>query len=449
MCLLEVLNFIDEEIMHIDLLKQIICDEQSLALPLLTARDLKLVFVPEMALTIVGARRCGKSYRTLQYVRDLVDKGLKRENVCRVLFNDHRLINIPSDQLHCIDNAYYSLYPEKRRSEKVVFVFDEIHRIAGWEDYILYLLAEPNHAVLITGSTSRLLSGNIASALRGKNFPVNLWPFSFSEFIRHHGVDSDVVSTGGQVRLRNMFSRYISQGGFPGLLNAPESEYRRLLQTYWDTMVLRDVIEAHADANINISAFNALVSELISRVGCPMTIKRVMACLSERGISCGINSLYQYLAFMREAFMLETVEFYSPSEKIRHRNYRKVYCVDWALANAVAPGAGIDITRQLENMIYVELRRRNCRVSYFRTRNDYEIDFVATSASDNSISLIQVAWSLDKPEVLEREVRALVSSAEYLNADDIFIITNDDEKVIKCGAMNIKVLPAWKWLVGL
>ncbi len=434
--------------MQLDLLKQIIVDEQGLALPELTERDLQLTFVPEMSLSIVGSRRCGKSYRSLQYVRHLLATGVKRENICRVLFNDHRLITVPANELHCIDNAYYSLYPEKRRREEVVFIFDEIHRIDGWEDYILYLLAEPTHKVLITGSTSKLLTGHIASALRGKNYPVNLWPFSFAEFLRHYNVDPDTLSTQGQVRLRSMLSTYLQQGGFPGLLNLPKTEHRRLLQTYWDTMVLRDVIEAHPEAKINITAFNSLVLELISRVGCPMSIKGILQTMTERGIHCSSNSLYLYLEYLREAFMLETLEFYSLSEKVRHRNYRKVYCIDWALADAVAPGAGIDPTRRLENMIYVELRRRQYDVCYFRTRGGYEVDFVATPGAGGAPSLIQVAWSLDKPEVLNREVRALEKSAEFLGARDVRIVTHDEERTLTSGAGSIPVQPAWKWLLS-
>jgi uncharacterized protein len=438
----------EEHAVHLDLLKQIILDEQGLALPVLTERDLQLTFVPEMSLSIVGARRCGKSYRSLQYVQHLLATGVKRANICRVLFNDHRLVTVPARELHCIDNAYYSLYPEKKRHEEVVFIFDEIHRIEGWEDYILYLLSEPTHKVLITGSTSKLLTGHIASALRGKNFPSHLWPFSFAEFIRHYGVAPDTTSTGGQVRLRNMLVTFLRQGGFPGLFNAPETEHRRLLQTYWDTMVLRDVIEAHPEANINISAFNSLVLELISRVGCPMSIKKILDTMIVRGIHCSSNSLYLYLDYMREAFMLETVEFYSPSERVRHRNYRKVYCVDWALAHAVAPGSGIDATRRLENMVYVELRRRAYDVSYFRTRGGHEVDFVATRRSGGEPLLIQVAWSIEKPEVLEREVRALRKSADFLGTKHMVIVTQDDEMTLSSDVGNISVQPAWKWLLA-
>jgi len=436
-----------KDTMHLDLLRQIILDEQGLPLPELTERDLELTFVPEMSLSVVGARRCGKTYRSLQYVRHLLAKGVQRENICRILFNDHRLTAVPASELHCIDNAYYSLYPEKRRHEEVVFIFDEIHRIEGWEDYVLYLLAEPTHKILITGSTSKLLTGHIASALRGKNFPTKLWPFSFAEFIRHYGVASDTSSSGGQAALRKMLSNYIQQGGFPGLFNIPETEHRRLLQTYWDTMVLRDVIEAHPEANINITAFNCLVLEMISRVGCPMSIKGILQLKVERGIHCSGNSLYLYLEYMREAFMLETVEFYSPSERVRHRNPRKVYCVDWALAHAIAPGSGIDPTRRLENLVYVELRRREYEVSYFRTRAGYEVDFVATPRSGGDPLLVQVAWSIEKPDVRGREVRALRDSMPFLGTEEAVVVTHDEETSINTDAGPVRVIPAWKWLL--
>jgi len=436
--------------MQLDLLKRVILDEQQLATPDLTLRDLRLTFAPGMALSIVGARRCGKTYRTLQHVQELTGAGTPRENICRVLFNDHRLANVAARELDCIDTAYYTLYAEKRRREEVLFVFDEIHRIEGWEDYILYLLNEPTHKVLMTGSTSKLLSGRIASALRGKNFPHPLWPFSFAEFVRHCGYAADTVSTDGQLQLRNCFSRFLQQGGFPGLLAVPATDHRRLLQTYWDTMVLRDVIEAHSEANINIRAFNALAHALIARVACPMSMNRIAANIAEQGIHVGANSLYAYLDYMREAFMLETVAFFSNSEKIRNRNYRKVYCVDWGLAEAVAPGAGIDLTRRFENLLYVELRRRGCEVSYYRTRSGYEVDFVVASraaSTDSGPTLIQAAWSLASPEVREREVRALVDSAGLLRATDAVIVTDDEEEVIRARGLDIHVVPAWKWLL--
>ncbi len=181
--------------MDINTLKQIILDFQSRPLPRLTQRDLQLAFIRDMSLCVVGARRAGKTYRTYQFMQEHLAQGGTRETICRVQFNDHRLSGLPGSALSLIDEAYYTMFPEKRRKDDVLFVFDEIHRVQGWEDYVLYLLDEPTHRVLITGSTSRLLAGDIASGLRGKNFCRVLYPFSFGEFARHYDVDPDIISS--------------------------------------------------------------------------------------------------------------------------------------------------------------------------------------------------------------------------------------------------------------
>jgi predicted AAA+ superfamily ATPase len=121
--------------MNIETFQRIITDNQQRDKEALTERDLEIEFIPNVAVGIVGTRRSGKTYRTFQseYETD-------RKNVCRIQFNDHRIINITSDKLSLIDDAYYGIYPEKRNKETVLFIFDEIHRIKGWEDYILYLI---------------------------------------------------------------------------------------------------------------------------------------------------------------------------------------------------------------------------------------------------------------------------------------------------------------------
>ncbi|MEI6516986.1 MAG: AAA family ATPase, partial [bacterium] len=271
--------------MALSILQRLIADFHTRPLPRLTIRDRPLHFVRDMSLSIVGARRSGKTYRTYQFIQEHLDQGGHIEDICRVQFNDHRLSDMKRADLSSVDEAYYALYPEKRGRETVFFVFDEIHRIEGWEDYILHLLDEPQHRVLITGSTSRLLSGEIASSLRGKNMPVTLYPFSFREFLRHYGIEPDGVTSRGQGHLRKALGRYVKQGGFPGLLDAEERVHVDLLQTYWDTMVLRDIIEAHPDANIPIAVFSHFAQALVARTACPFTVRAMVGGMREAGLS--------------------------------------------------------------------------------------------------------------------------------------------------------------------
>ena len=159
------------------------------------------------------------------------------------------------------------------------------------------------------------------------------------------------------------------------------------------------------------------------------------------------ETLYKYLNYLKEAFMLYTVEFYSTSEKIRLANYRKVYSIDWALAGAIAPGSGIDITRKFENMIFLELKRRGYQPYYFRTKEGYEIDFVILSANKNKSILIQVCYNLDNNDVKKREIRALEKSSVFLKSERNLIITLDQEEICNTGNVTIEIIPAWKWLV--
>jgi len=435
--------------MNISIFQKIISDFHARKLPLLTNRESVVRFVRDMSLTIVGARRTGKTYRSYQFISEFLAQGGQFTNICRVQFNDHRLSGIKLQDLSSIEDAYYSLFPEKQGQEMVYFVFDEIHRVEGWEDFILHLLDDPLHRVMITGSTSRLLSGDIASALRGKNLAFIQYPFSFSEFITHYKIAPDVISSRGQNQLRKVFQRYFQQGGFPGLLDAEVDFQVDILQTYWDTMVLRDIIEAHPESNISIAVFSYFAQALVVRNACPFTVRSLSESMRTAGLSFSTETVYDYLRFLEEAFMIFSVPVYSASEKVRQRNYSKVYVIDWALAQAIAPGEGIDATRQLENMVYIELRRRGYDVSYFRTRQGYEIDFIAIKKNDKRMKplIYQVSWSIKKEEVRERELRGIPETATFLNTEQATVLTFDEEETIMSNNIRIDVLPVWKWML--
>jgi len=435
--------------MNLSLFQKIIKDFQLRSLPSLTQRDLKLSFIKDMSLAIVGTRRGGKTYRTFQFIQDLVQQEVQKENFCRIQFNDHRLRSLSIDHLHMIDEAFYSLYPAKQTKEVVYFIFDEIHRVTGWEDYILYLLENPMHRILLTGSTAKLLKGEIASALRGKNFSLELFPFSFREFIRHYNAEEDTISSQGQSRLRKMLQKYLDQGGFPGLLDLEGHLHIDMLQSYWDTMVLRDIIEAHPKDNINITSFTHFSQALLSRISCPMTVRKIMTNMEHAGLSFSLETLYKYLRYLEEAFMLYTIPIHSKSEKIRNRNYRKTYAIDWALADAIAPAGGVDITKKFENMIFIELLRRGYQVSYYLTKKNYEIDFIAIkkAAREKTKQLYQICYNFHEPEVRHRELRGIKETASFMNIHDIFVITFNEEEIIDMNGFKVKVLPAWKWLL--
>lgn len=436
--------------MDIDKLKLIISDSQTIPARILTQRDVQLPEIRDTAIIIVGPRRSGKTYRTYQYLRDCFAQGMHPTDVCRLQFNDLRLQDFGRQGLLLIDQAYYALYPHKRRSTVVQFIFDEIHRIDGWEDYILQLLEEPTHRVLITGSTAALLKGDVASALRGKYFPVEIQPFSFGEFVKYHGVSSDLFSSDGQANLRSLFDRYLTQGGYPGLLELDGEFHTEYLQNLWHVMILKDILDAHGEDRINLPVLNHFARTLVSRIGLPMTIRGIMADMAALDLKVTNETLYRLLLYFEDAFMIRTVPVYSQSAHSQNRAYRKVFAADWALANAVAPSGSIDPTRRFENMIFAELKRRRYDVFYYRTRAGYEIDFIARPVHkpDQKPEIYQVCYSLDNKEVLARELRGIPETARFLETGEAWIITASEERDIDSDGICVHVVPAWKWLLS-
>lgn len=437
--------------MYDDLIKEKILDFQHSKSYSLTPREYDVLFVDGMSFSITGPRRSGKTFRTYQFVNEYTEQGNSIENICRIQFNDHKLINLQAEDLNCIDDNYYAIYPEKKlNNEEVIFIFDELHRIEGWENYILYLLDNNNHKVIITGSTSKLQKGEIASALRGKNFNRELLPFSFREYMRYNNKSYSINTSIEKAFAKNLFNQYMNEGSFPGLLNVDRTAHSEILENYWNTMLLRDIVEANSRSEkIDILQMERFAHYLINRIACPMTVRKVIAGMQQDGYTISSAKAYNYLKYLEDAFMFFTVTYYTLSEKIKRNNYTKVYSIDWKLADTVCIGGNIDITRQFENMIYIELRRRNLQINYFKTKDGYEVDFVTKSTGGDAPDLYQVCYDISHSEVFEREIRAITRSFKYLKARSATIITMEEEKTITQEDITVNIVPAWKWFLKI
>ena len=274
------------------------------------------------------------------------------------------------------------------------------------------------------------------------------YPHSFKEFLHHYGVAPNVASNSGKSKVIHYFERYLSQGGFPGLLNLPQELHLELLQNYWDTMILKDIIEAHPNENINITTFHQFCESVLARIGRLISINKIVLELKQIQLRFSVENIYRYMEYLREAFLVYTVEIFSESAAVRTQNPKKVYTVDWALGYAVSPGTNRHITRAFENMIFLELKRRGYHISYYKTRQGFEVDFVALMPTDTHPSLIQVCYDIDDFEVRERELRGIHKSAKHLQSRENLIITKNHEEIIHINDIEVHIRPAWKWLLS-
>ncbi len=414
--------------------------------PLPTPRDERLRALSGKVDAVIGMRRVGKSWLLLSHLRELLDAGVPRSRILHVDFEDERLAGMRVEHLQLIEEAFFQRHPDSHGAE-CWYYFDEIQNVPGWEKYVRRLLAEPGRHIAITGSSAKLLSTEIATAMRGRSLTTQLWPFSFREVLRHRTIEVPStwpVSAAVGARLRHEFDRYLETGGFPEVLDAPADLRRSILQNYTDVAILRDVVERHSVRNAPL--LRGLVRRLVLSVGCLASVNALTKDLKSQGFAFGKDLLYELLAHVEDAFLVCLLPVDARSERRRQVHARKVYVVDHALARAAVPGPGEDLGHVLENIVYLELRRRGEVHGYHVTPTGYEVDFVVSDLAGER-SFVQVCATLDVAETRERELRALAEAMDETNVERAVLVTMATDGVEQVGGRTVRVVPAWRWLL--
>lgn len=416
-------------------------------LPILTRRDAALPEIKGKAVAVIGMRRAGKTSFLHQCRADLITAGRTPSRLLYFNFEDERLGDMRSDQLHLIPETQLRIFPDSG-SEDIVLFLDEIQLVPGWEVFVRRLLDTTGYEIFLSGSSAKLLSREIATAMRGRAWEVVIHPFSFQEFLRHHQLEIPEhlsrVTARKAVELDNRFARYLQTGGFPEAQGLSLTHSRQLLQGYIDVLLLRDVIERHQVANV--VALRWLVRRLLSTPAGLFSITKFSADLKSQGISVGREQLYEFLSYLEDAFLLQTVPIATDSEKRRQVNPRKVYPADTGLIAVFDRSGKSNIGHSLETAVFIELRRRGTDIAYVKTASGYEVDFLARHL-DGSEDLIQVCTSVSDPKTLAREVRALGEAAlEHPHARQILLTLESRLPYPEVG-QSIEIMPAWRWML--
>jgi len=424
--------------------ERLIDDFQERELPAPAAREITALEVEGKATAVIGMRRAGKTWFGFQRMRELLADGVPKRRLLYVNFEDERLMPFAAVDFQEILDAYYRKFPALKDQRCYLFL-DEVQRIEGWERFVRRVLDSESLHVWVTGSSSKLLSSEIATSLRGRSLTTEIFPFSFREFLRFHGVDPDPQHLGSKTRarLQHMAARYLDTGGFPEVQNLDQDTAAQVLRNYVDVVILRDVIERHGVTNT--VALRALIRHLLSAPATRFSVYKFYNSLRSQGVACTKNDLYAFLDHLADAFLVSVVPIYSRSQRARQANPRKVYAVDTGLLQAMSLCMTEERGAQLENLVFMHLRRQGLHPEYYVTRNGAEVDFVVRRGPRAGLELIQVCWSLDRPEARQREVRALRRAMEELGAGRGRIVTWMDQS---SAHDKIAVTPAWKWLVG-
>ena len=431
------------------LLKEMIADFQAAPPETGAERSLRLQGAPRKATVCIGVRRSGKTTLLFQHIRRLLDSGVPMENIVYLNFFDDRLRPLNRDSLGLVSEAYFSLFPEKKGTEKVWFFLDELQCVPGWEAYADRLLRTEKCEVFISGSSAMLLSTEIATQMRGRSLSWELFPFSFGEFVRARGMNPDGPPTSKRrMMLARHFDAYWRAGGFPEVLDASDKIRVKTHQEYLNAILFRDVIERHNIAHPRAVA--DLATWLINNTASTYTINSLTGYLSALGHKIPKTAVGDLLDWFEDAFFLFTTRIFDASLARSNTNPKKIYCIDHALARSVSSGVQDTDGRLLENIVFLALRRTGAKIYYYRAKSGREVDFVvpAGSGAKSKVELIQVCDSISAPATREREIRALSDAMNELKVKTATIVTRAEESTAPTPAGAISIQPAWRWLLS-
>src|SRR3954470_811482 len=429
-----------------EIIDRLIADFQERELPLVTPRNLSLPELTGKADVVVGMRRSGKTWFLYQQIADRVASGIDCGRLLYLNFEDQRLLPLTASRLSLIPEAFYRRTPASRE-QLCWFYFDEIQNVPGWEPFVRRLLDTEKIALVLTGSSARLLSREIATSLRGRSLSTEILPFSFAESLRHEGQSlPEDWPPGAKVRslLEHRLERYLESGGFPEVQGIPQELRVRVLQDYVDVVIFRDVVERHGVDNL--PALRYLERKLLASPAGKFSVSRLFNDLKSQGMRVGKDTLYEYLAHLEDSFLLATVAIASPSARVRQVNPRKCYPIDPALSAALSFRASGDFGHLLETAVYLELRRRRQSLAYVVTRSGYEVDFLAED-SRGARELIQVCADLEDPLTRQREIRALEEGMKETACQTATLVTLREEGSVTVGGYPVRIVPAWRWLL--
>ena len=414
----------------------------------LKPREAQLPIDSGKIVTVPGVRRCGKSSKMEMVINDLLSKGVDRKRFLWIGFDDERLVTMNSTELNQIVEAYQEMYPDIEMSSVYMF-FDEIQLIDDWEYFVMRLYKHYTKNIYISGSNASMLSSELKSALRGWPLEEETMPLSFKEYCDFKDIKTDSWLESDLAKLRNAFIAYNSDGGFPEVVLTENPLHKaKILQTYFDTMLLKDLVEHYGISNIEVMRY--FLKRIMVNLTKPTSVRAIHGDIKSRGLKVSKDALYDWANYACDVFMFIRISNYSRSLQKSESSQPKYYCIDNGLRDAVLLPQSDDEGKKLENTVFLQLYRHRTpidRIFYYQGKG--ECDFVVQRGVD-VISLIQVAWDMSNEETRSREINGIVEASKAIGCKNLYIITYDSAEEINIDNDTvIHVIPVWRWLVDI
>ncbi len=414
-------------------------------LPDIVQRNVKLPLNSKKIISVIGARRSGKTYLLYDTIKRITASGIPIKNILYINFEDERLL-LKTEELDLIMQAWSELHNGDNAS-KHYFFFDEIQNINGWEKFIRRIYDSETKNIFITGSNSSFLSTEIATSLRGRTIPYEVFPFSFSEFLRYKNIKTDYYSETNKSKIINSFNDYLMQGGFPETINQTSITNDEILRTYFYVMLYKDLIERY-----NISSFMVIkyfIEKLADNLTKLFSIYKIYNEVRSQGLSLDKNSLYQFIVYVENIYLSFTIQRYDYSFAARSKSDKKAYFIDNGLLNILTHNFSENKGKLLENVIYLFLRSKLGNIyenNIFYYKDKTECDFVVFDRNKPT-HCIQVSYDISDAKTREREIKGLLAAIKHFNLSEGYIITAEQEEEIEIENKKVFIKPAYKLLI--
>ncbi|MEW5760212.1 MAG: ATP-binding protein [Candidatus Thermoplasmatota archaeon] len=393
-------------------------------------------------ISIVGIRRSGKSTLIKQMAKSLGDELSNRNNILIINFEEPEFEDTDINFLQRIYEAYMEIIKPKGKP----FIFlDEIQNVKKWERFVRSLNERKSAFITVSGSSSKLLSEELATVLTGRQIYFEVFPLNFKEFLLFEKLeikDKKAVLLNSQ-KIKTFFREYIEFGGFPEIALNKDSEFRvRTLRSYYEDIINRDIVQRFKVKKID--KLRALARFYLTNISSLISFTKI-----SRFVQLPTETVRRFSSYLETSNLIFFIKRFSFSVKEQENSPRKVYSIDVGLPNAIGFRFSENLGKLTENIVAIELKRKqiekNLEIYYWK--ENYEVDFVVKDGLKVK-ELLQVCWDISSYETKEREVKSLLKAMKKFKLKEGLVITEDFEGNEKFNGRIIKFIPLWKWLIS-
>lgn len=411
------------------ILRTLLLEWKDRKLPRVIGRDIHLDTAPQEgtnnATVITGFRRVGKTYMLYEAIEKLLETH-SREEVVYINFEDERIISPATDLLTDLIPEIQAVYGKK---PKILFL-DELQLIPNWSKWVRRILDSEPIQIFVTGSSSKMGSAELPTELRGRAWEIKVNPLTFKEFLafKKETINFEKLTfvKDELARFRFLFDEYLIFGALPAVVLTSQEKKQELLQSYFQTVVQRDIAERHKIDND--TALRTLLKLLLN--SSYITISKLANSFKSMGIPIGKSTIDNYLSYIKSSYFMNELYIHSPSVINQLQYPRKVYFVDTGFMTALSTKFSKNMGRLFENIVFHKLARENETIHYYKDDKGNEVDFVILN-DGKTTALYQVCFDLIDEETRNREIKSLIKAGKTLSCQNLNLLTLEKPDTFK------------------